>query len=268
MTLDRWERATDRPMLALAAVFLVVLLLPLYQADLPAAERQALRLANVALWAVFGVDYLVRLVLAPNRWRYVRTHVPDLLTLAVPFLRPLRLLRVVGLLGTASRRASDRQMFATTAYVVSGVGVLLVVAAGLVLDAERGVEGANIQTAGDALWWAATTVSTVGYGDRYPTTGEGRVIAVGLMIGGVALLGVITASVAAWFVRRFSALETVEAEVEQEAATSAAGFAELSARLAGIERALGLRAPGDQPPSAATAATGRVTVHDATEEGQ
>jgi voltage-gated potassium channel len=66
---------------------------------------------------------------------------------------------------------------------------------------ERSVEGSNIKTFSDGLWWAVTTVTTVGYGDRYPTTSEGRLLAVLLMITGISLVGVITASVAAWFVK-------------------------------------------------------------------
>jgi voltage-gated potassium channel len=64
--------------------------------------------------------------------------------------------------------------------IVGGVGVLIVVATGLVLDVERGARGGNITSASDALWWAATTVTTVGYGDRYPVTTEGRLVAVDL----------------------------------------------------------------------------------------
>ena len=66
---------------------------------------------------------------------------------------------------------------------------------------ERTVDGSNIKNFGDGLWWAITTVTTVGYGDRYPTTTEGRFLAVVLMIMGISLMGVITASVAAWFVK-------------------------------------------------------------------
>jgi voltage-gated potassium channel len=66
---------------------------------------------------------------------------------------------------------------------------------------ERGVEGSNIKSFGDGLWWAVTTVTTVGYGDKFPTTSVGRVTAVGLMLVGISLMGVITASVAAWFVK-------------------------------------------------------------------
>ncbi|MCW2674167.1 MAG: ion transport integral rane protein, partial [Frankiales bacterium] len=149
----RWAEVTDGPLLGLAVLFLVVLLVPLYQGSLASGERMALRALNVILWVAFGVDYAVRLWLAPDRRTHVRTHVADLLTLAVPFLRPLRLLRVIGLLGTASRRAGERQLLQTTTYVVTGVGVLIVVAAGLVLDVERGARGGNIASAGDALWW-------------------------------------------------------------------------------------------------------------------
>src|SRR5450759_4660981 len=76
--------------------------------------------------------------------------------------------------------------------------LILFVASLAVLDAERGAKSATITTFGDALWWAMTTVTTVGYGDRYPITTQGRFIAGGLMLGGIALLGIVTASLASW----------------------------------------------------------------------
>jgi voltage-gated potassium channel len=91
-------------------------------------------------------------------------------------------------------------------------------------EAERGASDGNITTLGDALWWAITTVTTVGYGDRYPTTALGRMIAVGLMLVGIALLGVVTATIAAWFVGR---LREVEETSEQADATMQDVLAEL-----------------------------------------
>ena len=70
------------------------------------------------------------------------------------------------------------------------------------LDAERNYPDASITTFGDALWWACTTITTVGYGDRYPVSVTGRFIAVALMLGGIALLGTITATIASWLVQR------------------------------------------------------------------
>ena len=66
---------------------------------------------------------------------------------------------------------------------------------------EREQSGANILNFWDGLWWAFTTITTVGYGDKYPISGEGRILAVFLMVLGISLLGVVTATIAAWFVR-------------------------------------------------------------------
>ncbi|MDQ1704372.1 MAG: voltage-gated potassium channel, partial [Frankiaceae bacterium] len=90
----------------------------------------------------------------------------------------------------------------TAALSAAAAAALIVVVIGtVVLNAERDAAGSNIHSFGDALWWAAPTVTTVGYGDRYPVTGLGRALAVVLMVTGIAVLGVVTAAVAAWFVR-------------------------------------------------------------------
>jgi voltage-gated potassium channel len=116
-----------------------------------------------------------------------------------------------------------------------------------VLDAERDAPDASITTFGDAVWWTITTISTVGYGDRYPITLEGRLVAATLMVAGIALLGVVTGSIASWFVetlRRSSAgvereLEVVSADVDRTEAQLQAVLTELrsiSARLDALER--------------------------------
>ena len=94
-------------------------------------------------------------------------------------------------------------------YIVGSASLLAVCAALAVLDAERSNPDANIVDFGDAIWWAVTTMTTVGYGDRFPVTPVGRLVAFGLMIGGIALLGTVTATLASWLV------ETVAAEKEQ-----------------------------------------------------
>jgi voltage-gated potassium channel Kch len=91
-------------------------------------------------------------------------------------------------------------------YVAGGASLLAFCAALAVLDAERSSVDANITDFGDAIWWAVTTMTTVGYGDHYPVTPAGRLVAFGLMIGGIALLGTVTATLASWLV------ETVAAE--------------------------------------------------------
>ncbi|MFI7613302.1 potassium channel family protein [Nonomuraea terrae] len=123
---------------------------------------------------------------------------------------------------------------------VGGTAVFLgLVGSVAVLDVERGAPDANIETIGDALWWSLVTMTTVGYGDRFPVTGEGRLVAAGLMIAGIALLGVVTAAIASWFVERFERTAAADRRTEAELAQVTAELvelrrtvAELSARLA------------------------------------
>jgi voltage-gated potassium channel len=112
----------------------------------------------------------------------------------------MRLLRLLALARVLNRSVASSLVGKVSTYVV-GVAVAAVgLGAVAVLDVEQDGEGAHITTFGDALWWAATTVTTVGYGDRYPVTTEGRFMAVALMVVGIAMVGAVTASVAAWMV--------------------------------------------------------------------
>ena len=85
---------------------------------------------------------------------------------------------------------------------MSGVLLLIYTASLSVFDKERHLPGASINSFGKALWWSITTVTTVGYGDVYPVTNTGRVIAVLLMIGGISLVGVVTGALASWIIQR------------------------------------------------------------------
>jgi voltage-gated potassium channel len=224
------------PLLGLALVFLVVLLLPLL-AQPRGLARGALSVAGALIWLAFAVDYVVRFYLAPERTRFVRSHPLDLLVIVLPLLRPLRALRLLRLaragtlLGFANRRAQRTLHARVSAYVAAAVVVTIGVSGVAMVDAERGAPNANIKTLPDALWWAATTVTTVGYGDRYPTTPLGRGIAVGLMVVGIALLGVVTATVAAWFVSRLQAVQKAEEATEATLSDVLAELREVRARL-------------------------------------
>ena len=95
---------------------------------------------------------------------------------------------------------------------VSFVSILLVVFASVaVLQFEPLAENSNIRSPQDALWWAYVTITTVGYGDRFPVTPEGRLIGGALMTAGVGLFGTFTAATAAWFISPAGAASATEA---------------------------------------------------------
>ncbi len=98
----------------------------------------------------------------PGRWRYVERHVVDLVVVALPIFRPLRLLRLVLLLRVLNRRATESFRGKVAVYVCGSAVILIVCASLAVLDAERGHSGSNIHSFGTALWWAISTVTTVG----------------------------------------------------------------------------------------------------------
>ena len=203
----RWERASEWPLTAAAVVFLAAYAWPILDPGLPSIWVTACRFVTWTTWAAFALDYIVRLALSRRRLAFVRANLLDLAVIALPLLRPLRLLRLLVLLSAINRHARTSLRGSVIIYAAGATVLVLFVSSLSMLDAERGTEGANIINYGDAVWWVATTVTTVGYGDRFPTTGTGRLIATGLMLGGIALLGVVTATLASWLVQRVSEVE-------------------------------------------------------------
>jgi voltage-gated potassium channel len=212
----RWEHLTQRPLLALAVVFAVAYAVPIVDSSAGRSLTAACTTAEWVVWATFATDYLIRVGLARNRREFVRTHWIDLCAVVLPILQPLRLLRMVSTLILVGRRARMASQIQLTTYVAGAVVGLLMFGSLAVLSVERESPNGNIRTLGDAVWWSFTTMTTVGYGDHAPTTGLGRMIAVGLMLSGIALLGVVTANIAAWFIARFE-MDDVEERRQTEA---------------------------------------------------
>ncbi|GEC07735.1 ion transporter [Streptomyces spinoverrucosus] len=199
----RWERRTQRPLLVLAVVFAVAYAVPIVDSSAGRTLTAVCLVVEWVVWGAFAGDYAVRLWLAPDRRYFVRRNWVDLCAVVLPLLQPLRLLRLVSTLLLVGRRARMASQIQLTTYVAGAVVGLLMFGSLAVLSVERDAPGGNIRTLGDAVWWSFTTMTTVGYGDHAPTTGVGRLLAVGLMLSGIALLGVVTANIAAWFIARF-----------------------------------------------------------------
>ncbi|WP_298816556.1 potassium channel family protein [Chloroflexus sp.] len=196
--LDRFERATEIPLLLLSIGFLVILFA--IESGIGSAEMISILEGLLWLiWGMFGIELVIKFYLAPDRRQYLRSHWIEVLIIALPFLRPLRLLWlpvILARLWRQSRRALRQRMPA-----LIGIASLIIVltAATLMFVAERGSDG-PINSFADAVWWAITTITTVGYGDTYPVTAMGRGVAVFLMLAGISLFGLLTANIAAFFV--------------------------------------------------------------------
>jgi voltage-gated potassium channel len=219
--LQTWRRWTDVPLITLALGSLPILLLELVSDRLSSTDRTFITLANVVVFVAFAVDYIVELTLAGDRRAYVRREWTSLLIAisqgiallhalqifgAIRVIRAIRpvvfvwRLLAIGAAESKEVRATFRDRAVTVAVSISGF-VWLTAAAAFTIVEDVG-DGRRVDSFGDALWWSASTISTVGYGDVYPVTTVGRIIAVLTMIVGVSTFGVITAKLASWLVRR------------------------------------------------------------------
>jgi len=185
----------------LALAFLFTFSYPAFVDPISVATQSLLNTVQWVTWIAFAADLLYGLYGAKNKVKYLKKHPLEVAAVLLPFLRPLRLMRVISFGGLALQKVAIGRQFAITVKVLIASIFIAYISAVQITISERTIEGSNIKNFGDGLWWAITTVTTVGYGDRYPTTMEGKILAIGLMIVGISLMGVITASVAAWFVK-------------------------------------------------------------------
>ena len=185
----------------LAVLFLLVFSVPAFVLDLSNEAQSLIELIQWICWCAFALDLVIGLLTSRSKKEYLLKHPLELISVLLPFLRPLRLMRVISFGGLALQKIAMGKQFAITIKVALTAIFVSYIAAVQITISERDLEGSNIKTFSDGLWWAVTTVTTVGYGDRFPTTPEGRILAVMLMLVGISLVGVITASVASWFVR-------------------------------------------------------------------
>lgn len=161
-------------------------------------EQQISELLMGLTWAVFSVDFIITMALTENRKRFTPLNVVHMLAVVLPAFRILRLIRVVSILKVINRSAVGAFKGKVMAYVVTSASLVTYIGALAALDAERFVEESKITNFGDALWWAFVTITTVGYGDHFPVTLEGRLIAAVLMVAGISLLGIVTATMGVW----------------------------------------------------------------------
>jgi voltage-gated potassium channel len=182
-------------------VYLTTFSYPAFVVEISVTTQNRLEVLQWLIWALFALDVVIGIWTSSNKKSYLKTHPLEILSVALPFLRPLRLLRVISFGALVIQKIAVGKQLAITFKVFLFSILIAYIAAVQITITERDVPTYNIKSFGDGLWWAVTTVTTVGYGDKFPTTSIGRILAVGLMLVGISLMGVITASVAAWFVK-------------------------------------------------------------------
>ncbi len=185
----------------LALAFLVAFSIPAFLPDISSSTQAQIETIQWVCWFAFALDLVAGLISADNKKQYLYRHPLEIASVFLPFLRPLRLMRVISFGSLAIQKIAIGRQFAITVKVAITAVFVAYISAVQITISERNIDGSNIKSFEDGLWWAVTTVTTVGYGDKFPTTTEGRLLAVLLMLVGISLVGVITASVASWFVK-------------------------------------------------------------------
>jgi voltage-gated potassium channel len=184
---------------------------------LPPEISKVLSYIDNAICLVFFIDFIVRFRKARNKLQFMKWGWIDLVS-SVPtldFMRAGRLLRLIRLIRIIRAFRSTKHIIQHifknkvkgTLTSVALIAVLVLLFSSIAILQFEVAPDSNIKTAGDAVWWSYVTITTVGYGDKYPVTTEGRVVAAVLMTVGVGLFGTFTAYVSSWFVKDTSKQE-------------------------------------------------------------
>lgn len=178
---------------------------------LPPEIAKVLNYVDNFICGVFLLDFIIRFRQAENKLQFMKWGWIELIA-SIPtldFMRAGRLLRLIRLIRIIRAFRSTKHIVQHifknkvqgTLTSVAIIAVLMLLFSSIAILQFETDPNSNIKTAGDAIWWAYVTMTTVGYGDKYPVTTEGRIIAAILMTVGVGLFGTFTAYVSSWFVK-------------------------------------------------------------------
>lgn len=204
--LAAWEDRTSTPMFVASVLYLLAFAAPIMSTRIQEPYDGYLNIIQMILWGLFAADYCVRLYLAPRRLYFI-TH--NLMNLAIVLLPPWRIVSFLAMMHLTTNRQYKRlselgmKLFGYTA-------IFIIMFALSIYSVESSEPGAMIRDLPTAYWWMFTTLTTVGYGDVYPVTGIGRVIAVIVMLYGGGLVAVATGALASWIIEKFGGREEQE----------------------------------------------------------
>ena len=189
-------------------------------------DNEIIDVVENVVCGIFFVDFLIRFYQAADKRQFMTWGWIDLLSCIPVYdvfktgrvfrvIRILRLLRGIRVAKILAKYLQHNRADGTILFVVFVSILLLLISSVAILQVEKDVAGANITDASDALWWSVVTMTTVGYGDRYPITTVGRIIAAFLMVGGVGLFGLLSGSVTSWILNPVEERQEIDLDAIQ-----------------------------------------------------
>lgn len=188
-----WEDRTAWPLFVFSVVFFVLSVILIGDQHLSTSRIALLSLGIAVLWVTFIVDFVARVVMSRDRRMFLRTRWIELVSIIVPFIRPFVIIAYVWRLPFFRRSAAHLRTRLIVSMTLFSL-LFVYTASTAVWFVERTDPRANIVNLGDAIWWGFSTIATVGYGDYVPVTAVGRFLAVLLMVGGILIVGVTSAT--------------------------------------------------------------------------
>lgn len=204
--LAAWEDRTSTPMFVASVLYLLAFAAPIMSTRIQEPYDGYLNIIQLILWGLFAADYCVRLYLAPRRLYFITHNLMNLAIVLLPAWRIVSFLAMIHL--TANRQYKRLSELAMKLFGYTAIFIIMFALS--IYSVESSEPGAMIRDLPTAYWWTFTTLATVGYGDVYPITGIGRVIAVVVMLYGVGLVAVATGALASWIIEKIGGVEEQE----------------------------------------------------------
>ena len=204
--LAAWEDRSSTPMFVASVLYLLAFAAPIMSTHIQEPYDAYLNIIQLILWGLFAADYCIRLYLAPRRLYFITHNLMNLAIVLLPAWRIVSFLAMIHL--TTNRQYKRLSELAVKLFGYTAIFIIMFALA--IYSVESSEPGAMIRDLPTAYWWTFTTLATVGYGDVYPITGIGRVIAVVVMLYGVGMVAVATGALASWIIEKIGGREEQE----------------------------------------------------------
>ena len=204
--LAAWEERSSTPMFVASVLYLLAFAAPIMSTRIQEPYDAYLNIIQMILWGLFAADYCIRLYLAPRRLYFITHNLMNLAIVLLPAWRIVSFLSMIYM--TANRQYKRLSELAVKLFGYTAIFIIMFALA--IYSVESSEPGAMIRDLPTAYWWTFTTLATVGYGDVYPVTGIGRVIAVVVMLYGVGMVAVATGALASWIIEKIGGREEQE----------------------------------------------------------